>query len=138
MFTTRAAIGTAETPAAPINGFTLFFGENMFIIFAKITPEAVAIENAHKPKNKIPKVSRVKNLSADSLEPTDKPNKIVTILINSFCNVFDNLSVTPHCITKLPNVKAPNNGVASGKKIIHKPKTTIGNKIFSRFETCLN
>ena len=43
MFTTRAAIGTAETPAAPINGFTLFFGENTFINFANNTPEAVAI-----------------------------------------------------------------------------------------------
>ena len=47
LFDTLAAIGTALTPAEPIKGLILFsLDENRFIIFAIITPAAVAKENA--------------------------------------------------------------------------------------------
>jgi hypothetical protein len=54
LFDTRAAIGTAETPAEPINGLTLLsLLENKFIILAIITPAAVANENAKMPRIKM-------------------------------------------------------------------------------------
>ncbi len=72
---TLAAIGTAETPADPINGLILCL-LNIFIIFAIIKPQAVPIAKATIPNNKIPKVSICKNLSAISFEPTARPKNI--------------------------------------------------------------
>ena len=83
LFETRAAIGTAETPAEPIKGLILFL-LNKFMVFAIITPQAVPIANATIPNNKIPKVSGCKNLSAINFEPTAKPKKMVTMLIKAF------------------------------------------------------
>ena len=114
------------------------FLENKFIILAKITPAAVANENAKIPKIKINKVCNVKNCSADNFEPTESPKNIVTILINAFCIVSESLSTTPHSLQRLPKVKAPTNGQASGKKIMQSPNTTRGNTIFSRFVTSRN
>ena len=51
MLETRAAIGTAETPAEPISGFTFVF-EHKFINFAISTPPAVASENAMIPSKR--------------------------------------------------------------------------------------
>ena len=50
LFDTRAAIGTAETPAEPINGL-IFSLLNLFINFAINTPLAVPIPKAITPKN---------------------------------------------------------------------------------------
>ena len=36
LFETRAAIGTAETPAEPINGLTLFFQEDLSLFLATL------------------------------------------------------------------------------------------------------
>ena len=83
MLATRAAIGTADTPAAPINGL-IGVDESLFINLAINTPEAVPIENATAPKPKIPNVSTFKKASALNLEPTPKPKKIVVILMSSF------------------------------------------------------
>jgi len=82
LLATRAAIGTAETPAAPINGLT-DFPVTRYMILPMTRPAAVPIENATMPSSKMPRVSALKNLSAASLEPTESPRKIVTILINS-------------------------------------------------------
>jgi Na+-transporting methylmalonyl-CoA/oxaloacetate decarboxylase beta subunit len=65
-------MGTADTPAAPINGL-IGVSLILFIIFAINTPQAVPIQNATAPKARIPNVSACKNLSALILEPTDKP-----------------------------------------------------------------
>ena len=137
MFATRAAIGTAETPAAPINGLILFF-ENKFIIFANITPEAVPNTNATRPISKIPNDESCINLSADICIPTPKPKNIVTMFNNSFCIVLDNLSTTPISFMKLPNVNAPINGTDDGTKRTHKQRTIKGKSIFSILLTSLN
>ena len=56
-------------------------------------------------------------------------------MIKAFCIVSESLSTTPHSLHKLPNVKAPIRGQASGRNIIQSPNTTSGKTIFSRFET---
>ena len=57
---TRAAIGTADTPAEPINGLILFL-EHRFIPLAISTPDAVPTEKAMTPRNRIPRVDTVRN-----------------------------------------------------------------------------
>ena len=73
-------MGTAETPAEPISGF-IFPPDSLDIIFAKITPPAVAIQNASKPRMIIFIVSSFRKESAVMDEPTASASKIVTILI---------------------------------------------------------
>jgi Na+-transporting methylmalonyl-CoA/oxaloacetate decarboxylase beta subunit len=63
---------------------------------------------------RIPNVSACKNLSALILEPTDKPKKIVTILINSFCDVLLKRSTTPHTFIKLPKQNIPTSNMIPG------------------------
>jgi hypothetical protein len=99
------------------------------------TPAAVPTPNATAPKARIPRVSAVKNSSEDSFEPTAKPKKIVTMLINSFCAVLLKRSTTPDSFIKLPKQNIPTNGVAVGKKRIVKNKTASGKMIFSRLVT---
>ena len=113
MFATLAAIGTADTPAAPIRGLTLFL-LNIFITLATRMPDAVPMANATIPSNRIPKVSGVKNLSAASFDPTDKPRKIVTIFINDKI-VFDKV------------VHFPKRGTPRIKYGIYRPGNLQGN-----------
>jgi hypothetical protein len=80
---TRAAIGTAETPADPIRGLILLF-KNRFINLAINTPDAVDTAKAAKPKAIIPRVSAARKYSALAVAPTVIPKKIVTILIREF------------------------------------------------------
>src|SRR5690554_617085 len=94
LFDTRAAIGTADTPAEPINGLILLLVLNLFITLAMITPMAVPMLNATMPKDKIPKVFIFRNDSAESLDPTVKPKPIVTILISVLREVW--LDALPH------------------------------------------
>ena len=82
-FTTLAAIGTAETPAAPIKGF-MGVVEKMFINLAINTPVAVPIEKATKPRIRMPTVSKLRNSPAANLLPIPSPRKIVTVLISEF------------------------------------------------------
>ena len=74
LFATRAAIGTADTPAAPIKGL---IGDllNLFITLAINTPQAVPIQNAIAPNAKIPNVSALRKASALNFEPTASPQK---------------------------------------------------------------
>jgi hypothetical protein len=52
--TTRADMGTAETPAAPMHGLIrLARGMNRLMIFAKITPPAVLKEKATAPRTRM-------------------------------------------------------------------------------------
>ena len=82
-FTTRAAIGTAETPAAPIRGLIATL-ERVFISFAIKTPVAVPTEKAIIPNIRIPIVSTFRNSPAANLLPTPSPKKMVTMLIREF------------------------------------------------------
>ena len=54
---TRAAIGTAETPAEPINGLILFL-VNKFMNFASNTPPALPILKARTPISKMANVCK--------------------------------------------------------------------------------
>ena len=137
LFATRADMGTAETPAAPIKGFTLL-SLNLFIIFAITTPEAVPKLNAIAPRTRIPKVSGRKNACALSLEPTDRPKKMVTIFINSFCEVLLKRSTTPHSRIKLPMQNMPIKGAADGNSAAVRISNTSGKTIFSCLPTWRN
>ena len=103
-----------------------------------MTPLAVPIQNATTPKSRIPKVCGCKNLSATNLAPTDKPKKIVTILINAFCAVSFRRSTTPLVLSKLPKQNIPSNGAASGNNKATSNNKTIGKIIFSRLLTLRN
>ncbi len=53
LFATRAAIGTAETPAEPMSGL-IFFLRKRFMILAMMRPPAVATAKATRPRMMIP------------------------------------------------------------------------------------
>lgn len=77
--TTRAAIGTAETPAAPIMGFTLPL-DSLHITLPSSTPPAVPTENAIRPRTMIFNVSTRRNASALAFAPTVIPRKTEIII----------------------------------------------------------
>ena len=130
LLATRAAIGTAETPAAPIKGLILFL-ENRFISFAISTPVIVPIPNATIPKPNIPRVSPTKNSSATNLEPTDKPRNMVAVLIKAFCAVSDRRATTRHSFIKLPKQNIPSRGAAPGTINATSNNNTRGKRTFS-------
>ena len=66
------------------------------------------------PNDSIPKVSGVRNWSAASFEPTAKPKKIVTMLINEFCTTSLSLSTTKDSLIKFPKQNMPISGAALG------------------------
>ena len=137
MFDTRAAIGTADTPAEPISGL-IGVEDILFITLAIKTPLAVPIPKATIPSDRIPRVLKSRKDAALSLEPTDKPRKIVTILINEFCTVSLRRSTTPHSFIRLPKQNIPSSGAADGRTIATRINTTIGKKIFSVLDTGRN
>ena len=79
---TRAAMGTADTPAEPMRGFT-FPPDVLYIILPNITPAAVPTENAAKPKATIANVLGDKNNSPFAVAPTVNPKKITTMFMSS-------------------------------------------------------
>ena len=134
---TRAAIGTAETPAEPMSGliFPASVLANLFITFAMITPEPVPILKAMRPSTMMPKVSAERNLSACSFEPTARPSMMVTILMSSLAAVLDRRSTTPHSLNRLPNISIPTSGVADGSSRAQIISTESGKTIFSIWRT---
>ena len=80
---TRAAIGTADTPAEPISGFVLP-PSTKFINLPNNTPPAVPPMNATNPKQMIRSVCTLKKCSALIVKPVPVAKKIVTVLINAF------------------------------------------------------
>ncbi len=127
---TRAAIGTAETPAEPINGLIGSLVK-AFISLAISTPAAVPTAKAIIPNARIPSVCASRKLLAISLEPTDNPRKIVTMLINAFWAVSLRRSTTPHSRIRLPKQNIPSSGAASGRNKTTAISTTSGKTIFS-------
>ena len=77
------AIGTAETPAAPITGL-IFPPESTFRSCPKSTPPAVLKINAISPNAIILRVATVRNDSVLIVAPTDMPRNIVVALSTSF------------------------------------------------------
>ena len=132
--TTRAAIGTAETPAAPISGLILpRVAQHMSLPMR--TPAAVPIEKATAPRARMPSVSRFRNCSEASFEPTASPSRIVTMFMSSFCAARLSRSTTPHSRSRLPKVSMPISGAAVGRKATTTASTISGNRMRSRRDT---
>ena len=129
--TTRAAMGTADTPAAPIIGFT-FPRVITYISLPSSVPAAVPTTKAARPRPMIMMVLIVRNSSADILEPTATPRKIVTMLISSFWAVLDRRSTTPASRKRFPSISMPINGLAAGTSSAEAMVVRTGKRIFTR------
>ena len=98
----------------------------MFMILAKMTPDAVAMENATDPRRKIPRDLTVKKTSAWVLAPTVNPRKIVAVSIMEELAVLAKRSTTRDSFMKLPKKKGPSSGMDAGARKQHKMTPTIG------------
>ena len=105
------------------------------MILANMTPAAVAMQNAQQPMTRMPSVWRLRNCSAESLEPTAMPRKIVTMLMRAFWAVSDRRSTTPHSRIRLPSMSMPISGAASGSRNAQRSVMRTGKQIFSIFGT---
>ena len=133
---TRAAIGTAETPAEPISGLILLSPfEKKFITLASSTPPAVPIAKAITPSTRMNSVRGLRNASAVAVAPTVRPRKMTTMFISSFCTVFDRRSTTPHSFIRLPSMRQPTSGAADGSSSAMITVMISGKRIFSVFDT---
>ncbi len=126
-------MGTAETPAAPITGFTFPF-EIQYMSFPRRTPPAVAKMKATQPSTKIIMVSHSKKAAAVRVEPTVMPSMMTTVFIRAFCAVSDSLSTTRHSRRRLPKANMPINGAARGTRIPPTTATMMGNSILAVLE----
>ena len=133
----RAAIGTAATPAEPINGL-IFPLVITHISLPNSNPPMVLMQNASNPNPKIISVSICKNSFPAVLEPIEIPNNNVNIFIMEFCAVSDKRLVTPLSRSKFPNINMPSSGAMEGKSRQVNRITTIGNMIFSFLVTTRN
>ena len=134
---TRAAIGTAETPAEPMSGLILLsFDEKTFMSFAMRTPAAVPTQNAQRPSARIASVVPERNFSHASLEPTESPSMIVTMLQSAF-DIVSAMRETdvPTSFARLPSISAPISGTADGSRSAQSRSTMSGKHIFSIFLT---
>ena len=111
--TTLAAIGTAETPAAPIIGLTFDFVKR-FIAFAIRMPVIVAVEKAKRPNTNIPSVSGCRKTLPGIVEPTAKPSTIIVAFISEFSDTSAKRGTTPDTRIKLPSISIAINGDAEG------------------------
>ena len=96
---TRAAIGTADTPAEPISGL-IFSLEKRFMNLAKSTPPALPIPKAMIPIERMRIVSRLRNVAPVAVAPTDKPRKITTMF-----RTFTTPGICPRMRKKSNNYK---------------------------------
>ena len=100
---TLAAIGTADTPAEPIRGFTLPW-VMMHINLPNNTPAAVPNANATRPSATIFSVSQLRNASALVVAPTEVPSRITTMYIRALDAVSVNCLTTPDSLNRLPSI----------------------------------
>ena len=133
---TRAASGTADTPALPIRGLILLPSlQNRFISFAQHTPPKVATTNDAAPRQKMMSESVVRNTSACVDAPTVRPSNIVTISISELAAVLARRFVTPLSFRRLPKNSIPRRGRADGLMKVVSSRPTIGKITFSVFPT---
>ena len=78
---------------------------------------------------------QLRNASALVVAPTDVPSKITTIYINALEAVSCNCLTTPDSLNRLPNINIPTSGAVVGRIRHTTIVTTIGNRIFSSFDT---
>ena len=131
---TRAAIGTAETPAEPIKGL-MVLPQALFMILAVNSPPMVEMMKAAKPQKMIRMVSSRRKLAAEAVAPTEIPRKMVTMFMSSFWAVLERRSVTPQTLSRLPNMRQPTSPRASGTIRPTTKVTTMGKSTFSSWET---
>ena len=131
---TRAAIGTAETPAEPMRGFILP-PERRYMTLPPRSPPAVDIINDTRPSAIIFSVLQSRKFCATIVAPTEVARKMVTMFMSAFCAVSESLSVTPHSRKRLPSMRQPMSGAVEGRSRMTKVATTMGKMIFSFFET---
>lgn len=132
--TTRADMGKAEIPAAPIMGF-IFSLLKILSSFASITPPIVSTINAISPSPIISSVLNWRNSAAFILEATVIPKNRVITFASTFCAVSESELSTPHSRIRLPNMRKPISASASGANSATIIVTMMGKRIFVSLET---
>ena len=127
---TRAAIGTAETPAEPISGL-IFPPDSLHITCPSMTPPKVPKAKAARPSTTIFKVATLRKFSALVEAPTDVPRRITTIYIRALEAVSVSCLTTPHSLKRLPSISMPTSGAVVGRIMHTTIVMTIGKRIFS-------
>ena len=131
---TRADIGKAEMPQAPIIGLILFF-RNRFRSLANRTPPTVSKTKATRPRSRIKIVCTFRKFSARICEATVIPRRRVIRFASVPCAVSERLSRTPHSRIRLPNIRKPTSATLLGAI---RPATIVmqtGNRIRAVLET---
>ena len=131
---TRAAMGTAETPAEPMRGLILP-PEVLYMMMPPRRPPTVEMPKATRPSTTILMVSQFRKFWATMVAPTEVARKMVTMFIRAFWAVSERRSVTPHSRNRFPNIRQPIRGAVEGRSRITKVATTMGKMIFSVLET---
>ena len=131
---TRAAIGTADTPAEPISGL-IFPPVILQRSLPKSTPPMVPKINAVRPRATILMVVTFKNASALVVAPTEVPSRITTIYIRALLAVSASCFTTPLSRNRLPNISIPTRGAVDGRIRHTTMVTMMGNRIFSSLDT---
>ena len=127
---TRAAIGTADTPADPMSGFIGVF-DRTFISLAISTPPAVPKQNASTPRITILIVAQVRNVVPVAEAPTHVPSRITRIFESALDDVSDRRAVLPLSLNRLPIISIPISGATEGSSRAITTVTAIGKRIFS-------
>ena len=129
-------MGTADTPAAPMQGLILLSPfRKRFNSFANKTPPAVLKQNATRPNARIASVSPFRNFSPSIVAPTMSPRKIVTMLIRGPLAVLLSRCVTPDSRIRLPNISMPISGPLAGMNSTVITQVAIGKTMTAPFET---
>ena len=129
-------MGTADTPALPMSGLIFFdLGNTRLNSLTKHTPDAEAMMNAMKPRQKMKMVSLVRNVVAWVEAPTVMPRRIVTMSVRALDAVFARRVVTPHSRSRLPKKSIPSRGRPEGTTKQVRSMPTMGKMIFSFCET---
>ena len=131
---TRAAMGTAETPAEPMSGLTLpLVAQHMTL--PSSTPPTVLIAKATRPMTTIVSVWVLRKISAVAVAPTETPRKMVMMLHSALLAVSTRRSTTPLSRIRLPSISMEISGAAEGSSSDTKIVTMIGKHTRSTLET---
>ena len=133
-WTTRADIGKAEIPAAPIRGLT-FPPVRRHMSLPKRIPTAVSRPMAMSPRTRTMKVSTRRNFAASIVAPIQSPRRSVTIFVISFSEVLFSRSTTPDSFIRFPSMTIPISGVPRGATNEAATVTTMGKRILVVLET---
>ena len=127
---TRAAIGTADTPAEPMSGLILP-PESLYISLPSSSPPTVANSKAMSPSTTMKMVCQVRKRSKRAVAPTEVERKMVTMFIMAFCAVSERRSVRPDSLKRLPSMRQPSSGATEGRSRQTNTVTMMGKRTFS-------